>query len=510
MTDSRDQQLSWVETSDLLKTEAFPPRREEKAPEQLVSSMRIHGIITPVLARPTSNGLQIVCGMRRVHAAKVAGLQKVPTLIANLEDVEAIRCFLNENQVRRHLDQKQVEEALGLLRRMRDAGDSKVASGESERDLEQDVALRSEETRLFEYDETEAEALLDSAFGEDGVDASQRGCDSEATMPLSSSPPPPRRHSKARPWKTPKASASKASTSGAEDSVHLERKSSRVPPARWELEDLVERTQEFFLDIRKTRQVELPQALSIVEELAGIQSDGLPLRPEHVYGADHEGSWLAPHSVLVASLNMVLAPVGCSEEERRSYGLAGLLHDIGMAFFEDRGLLESSAALTEEQRAEMKRHTWLGHAILSSHDVHFPDLSAAARDHHERPDGSGYPQGLRRNEISLVARVTAMSDVFAALVGPRPHRAAATPETALECVLRNYGFTEFEAGLAARLERLYRDVDQSIESDAPNASVRIDSNESSDVSSTPSTELGSSRIVEISALSEKPETSEIS
>ena len=82
--------------------EPIPPREESKV-DDLVSSIKLHGILSPLLLREVADGLQVVCGQRRYRAALAAGLESVPAVIARLEDAEAIRCFLSHEIVRRPL-----------------------------------------------------------------------------------------------------------------------------------------------------------------------------------------------------------------------------------------------------------------------------------------------------------------------------------------------------------------------------------------------------------------------
>ena len=422
--DSRDQQLCWVEIDDLLKNEPFPPRRQERPSEDLVSSTRIHGTISPVFARPTSAGLQLVCGCRRVQAARAAGVRRVPCLVRSLEDSEAIRCYLAENDCRRELDDEQLGEVLDRLKRLRDAGEVEALPARDGRvDAAVSVDIEEEKTLVLKPGDvgevpgrfTTGRCIEESSSGNQ-LAAGSRVANAD-TLP----------------------------TAGAEGKG----------PARWEVVDLVEWTREFFRQTRVQRKVVLVVARAIADELIGIQDDTRPLQPSDVY-RERETTWLVPHSVLVASLNLALAPAGAGSHERRLYALAGLLHDIGMIFFEGKDLLTTTRELNFEQRAELRRHSWLGHALLSDLPAEFADVAFAARDHHERADGGGYPQGLRGDAICPVARVTAITDVYAALVGPRPHRSCMGSTEALECLVRNHGFSGCDAELASRLNRLLR------------------------------------------------------
>jgi hypothetical protein len=431
--ETRDQRLCWVNVEDLLRLEPFPPRQEERPLEDLVSSIRIHGVISPVLARPTDTGLQLVCGNRRVLAARAAGARTVPTLVASLGDAEAIRRYLSENVCRRPLDDRRIEDALGLLKRLRDAGEP----------ARYPVARRSASAGGAPSGE-EKTVRLD--VEEVGRIARRLGADG---------PPSGRRF---------------AATSGEPQGSRVAAPpSDSTGPARWEIDDLVERTRGFLARLRDTRRVDIGSAEAIVDELIGMQSGGAPLAVERVYDSSAgEGSWLAPHSLLVASINLALwetdARVTPGDPEsvaehvragRQVCGLAGLLHDIGMVFFEGKDFFASSRLLAPAERAELRRHTSIGHALLSGLGSGYAEVALAARDHHERPDGSGYPQGLREQGLRPTSRLTALSDAFAALVAPRPYRARRSPGEALETLLRSHGLGACDRERALRLVRLY-------------------------------------------------------
>jgi len=406
-----NQDFCWVDVDELVRSAPFPPRRAERPAEDLVSSIRLHGLISPLLARPSGAGKQVVCGHRRLLAARAAGIRRVPVLVRALGDVEAIRCYLSENNCRRAMEDGQIEEALGLLRRLRDAGE---LAGVKARELEpipRSAAVAAGQTLFLEPGELTRSSWRQRPGDAEAVAAESRGGGSR-----------------------------------------IGARARGRAPGLWEVDDLVERTREFFATVRHSRSVDAASAFEIVDELIGMQRDGPPLSSEDVYRVE-PASWLAPHSVLVASLNLALAPVGCDDAQRRLCTLAGLLHDAGMVFFERRDYVGSPGALSALQRAELRRHTWIGHALLSSLGPELAAIADAARDHHERPDGSGYPQGLHGDAIDSLTRITAVTDVYAALIGPRPYRSCLRPSEALDCLVRNYGFGACDVELAIRLER---------------------------------------------------------
>ncbi|HXH82099.1 MAG TPA: HD domain-containing phosphohydrolase [Candidatus Tectomicrobia bacterium] len=107
----------------------------------------------------------------------------------------------------------------------------------------------------------------------------------------------------------------------------------------------------------------------------------------------------------------------------------GRLHDIGTVALSEAVLLKRRP-LTPEEWAHVRRHPVVGAQILAPFDF-CAAAALAIRHHHERWDGSGYPDGLRGEAIPLAARVVAVADVFDALVSARPYRPAWSMDDAL-------------------------------------------------------------------------------
>lgn len=132
---------------------------------------------------------------------------------------------------------------------------------------------------------------------------------------------------------------------------------------------------------------------------------------------------LAAHHRRVSAMSALLAAhLGLGEAQAAAVGRAGALHDIGMAVLPEE-LLEQHGLLSAKEKTLIHEHSAWGHEILEL--TQDPDLRLAARvalEHHERWDGSGYPHGLRGEEICLAARIVAICAVYDALRNPRPGR----------------------------------------------------------------------------------------
>lgn len=128
-----------------------------------------------------------------------------------------------------------------------------------------------------------------------------------------------------------------------------------------------------------------------------------------------------------------------SDDEVRMIELAAPLHDIGKIGVPDAILLKHDR-LTEEEFALMRKHPQIGYEILRDSQSRFVQLGAVvALRHHERWDGTGYPDGLSGAEIPLPARIVALADVFDALISERPYKAAWSLEAAVTYVQQHSG-----------------------------------------------------------------------
>jgi Response regulator containing a CheY-like receiver domain and an HD-GYP domain len=128
---------------------------------------------------------------------------------------------------------------------------------------------------------------------------------------------------------------------------------------------------------------------------------------------------------------LIAEQLGLPEDDVRLIEMAAPLHDMGKIAIPDAVLLKQGK-LNDEELAIMRRHPRIGHELLSGSQNRFIQVGALiALRHHERYDGSGYPDGLVGEAIPLEARIVAVADVFDALISPRPYKEAWTMEATL-------------------------------------------------------------------------------
>lgn len=132
-------------------------------------------------------------------------------------------------------------------------------------------------------------------------------------------------------------------------------------------------------------------------------------------------------------------------DEIEAIRLGALLHDVGKVGIRDDILLKPGR-FTPEERLQMERHASIGHGIISGIHGLRPTTLSCVRHHHERWDGTGYPDGLRGEETPLGARIVAIVDVWDALSTARPYKPA-MPRAKVREILRKDRGSHFDAAL---------------------------------------------------------------
>ena len=148
---------------------------------------------------------------------------------------------------------------------------------------------------------------------------------------------------------------------------------------------------------------------------------------------DMKDSYTQGHSSRVAKYTAMLArELGYDEETVEQYYNIALMHDIGKVSIPDQ-VLNKPGKLTEEEFTTIKSHTTRGADVLESISL-MPDILLGAEAHHERPDGKGYPNGLKGDEIPRVAQIIAVADTLDAMYSDRPYRSRMNYDKAVSII----------------------------------------------------------------------------
>src|SRR6185503_16188247 len=136
---------------------------------------------------------------------------------------------------------------------------------------------------------------------------------------------------------------------------------------------------------------------------------------------------------------LIASAIGLERDEAETIELAAPLHDIGKIGIPDQILLKP-AKLDDAELQVMHRHPVIGHEILKGSASKYVRMGAlVALGHHEKYDGSGYPNGLVGDHIPLCARIVAIADVYDALTSVRPYKTAWAADRAFEYVAEQSG-----------------------------------------------------------------------
>ena len=163
------------------------------------------------------------------------------------------------------------------------------------------------------------------------------------------------------------------------------------------------------------------------------------------------------HSVNVGLLSVLLVKAlygRSSPHDIKELGAAFFLHDLGKVGIPD-SIINKPGRLTEEEYSIIKEHPLNGYQILSDTDHLSPECKIIVMQHHERHDGSGYPQGLSREEIHVYGRICSIADVFDALTATRSYKPSLSLYDALN-VMKHEMREHFSPELFAEFVSLFR------------------------------------------------------
>jgi putative nucleotidyltransferase with HDIG domain len=166
---------------------------------------------------------------------------------------------------------------------------------------------------------------------------------------------------------------------------------------------------------------------------------------------DGKDPYTRGHSERVSRISLAIAQrLGISDSECEKIRISALLHDVGKIAIDDK-ILKKPAALTDDEFVIMKQHPQKGYKIMSQIGA-MKEFLPGMYMHHEMVDGKGYPQGLKGDEIPLMAKIVAVADTFDAMTTDRPYQKAMQFEHAIERIQSFVG-TRYDAEVVAAFAR---------------------------------------------------------
>ena len=179
---------------------------------------------------------------------------------------------------------------------------------------------------------------------------------------------------------------------------------------------------------------------------------------------DAKDPYTRGHSERVARYAVVLARhMGLPAEEVRKVRIAALLHDVGKIGIDDR-ILRKPTALTDEEFEVMKTHPVKG-ALIMGQIPQLKDVIPGMKHHHEKWDGTGYPDGLAGEEIPPLARIVAVADTFDAMTTTRPYQKAMKIGFVVGKI-RQFSGVRFDPVVVAALDRAFADSELDVVGEA--------------------------------------------
>ncbi len=172
------------------------------------------------------------------------------------------------------------------------------------------------------------------------------------------------------------------------------------------------------------------------------------------YLLDARSRYTRNHSTVTSKVSGQIALELMGETDAKILELSALMHDMGK-IKTPLPILHKKGFLTVNEMQIMKHHIVDTFEFLNESGLHY--LSRIAASHHERLDGSGYPQGLVKSELTLYSRILQVADVYSALIEDRPYRNAMHPMKALEIIYEEVKLGKLDAIVYRQLEKLVKE-----------------------------------------------------
>jgi putative two-component system response regulator len=197
--------------------------------------------------------------------------------------------------------------------------------------------------------------------------------------------------------------------------------------------------------LSRSRQLHMAQLQQSYETSLTVLANAIEVRDQYTRG----------HVERVTAYSMVLAEqLGWQENQMEQLRFGAILHDIGKVHISEE-ILRKKEPLNNEEWAEIKKHPSTGAEMIKDIPYLIPAVPVV-RFHHERWDGKGYPHGLRREEIPMVARIVSVADGFDAMTTSRPYHPALSSEEAYHEIMAKSG-TQFDPAVVAAFQKAWFD-----------------------------------------------------
>ena len=188
----------------------------------------------------------------------------------------------------------------------------------------------------------------------------------------------------------------------------------------------------------ENRDYQLHLEQKVAEQARKIRTSFLNAITALAYALEAKDKYTSGHSQRVAGISVAIsAELGFSKPEIEKIRLAGLIHDIGKIGVKET-VLNKPGKVTAKEYQHILSHSSIGERILTP-IVEDKDILRAVRHHHERYDGTGYPDGLAGKDIPLAARILAVADSYDAIISGRPYRQAQSIEAACTEIRHHLG-----------------------------------------------------------------------
>lgn len=398
-----------------IRPRRFPSRAAATDVElhRLSASIRVHGLLQPIVVRTTGKEYEVVCGQRRFQACKSLGLSEIVAVVRSLDDRQAFELSLAENARR---DPLTIEDRREILRRL-----ASMFPGRPKEDLEAwlgPIEMHTSGEPLMNWLET----LQESEARPEPVSVVMAGKGKAASVEVASTPDTGPAVPVAGPPGTGETKVLVKTGISSTGGVAVR-------------QGLIWRIRALLNKLTKSGKLDNELLGNVVDELFD-RLDHHPL-PDFL-DLSYHGSlkrYVSRHCLNVSKLAMFLArSLGMGRDEIREVAVCGLLHDVGMMKVKQE-VFTKHAALDQEEWEQVKGHPIEGALLLTKEVVLRDVVARVALEHHEKPDGTGYPAGKKKNETHLFARLINVVDTYGAMVSPRAHRLPMLPYQAMRVVM---------------------------------------------------------------------------